>query len=122
MATRLTGPRVLAIVLTLAAVGYFVSYSADPGLSKFRDDPVQYRVAVNALQAYWTLHRKPVDRLREPGAKVTRVWRDPGHCHDARANGEIADYRAVVQGLTWFAIRASIVDVTCGGLSWTQRR
>ena len=122
MTVRLTVPHVLAIVLTLSAVGYFVAWSADPGLSKFRDDPVEYRVAVNALQAYWSLHRNPVDRFREPGAKVTRVWRDPGHCHDARANGEAADYRAEVQGLTWFAIRGSIVDVSCGGLSWAWHR
>ena len=121
MAKELTAPRVLAIVLTLLVVGLFVPMKADPGLSTFRDDPVQYRVAMNALQGYWVLNRDLVARIIRPGARVTRVWREPGHCHDARATGETANYRAEVEGITWFGIPSSKVDATCGGISWSWR-
>ena len=109
-------------ILILAMLGFFIPQAMDSGVPKFRDDPTEYRVAINALQAYWTLNRNPVARVVTPGARVVRVWVEPGHCHDRRANGESADYRAEVQGLSWFGIAGPTIDVTCGGMSWSRRK
>jgi hypothetical protein len=114
--------RVALVVLILAGIGYIIPQNMDNGVAKFRDDPTLYRVAVGALQAFWTLNRDTMARVRTPGATVRRVWLEQGHCHDARANGESKDYRAEVKGLGWFGIPGPIVDVTCGGMSWSRRK
>ena len=112
---------VVLVVLILAVAGFIIPRSMDNGVPKFRDDPTLYRVAVSALQGYWTLNRDPISQLVAPGARVERVWVEPGHCRDARASGESANYRATVQGLWWYGIPGPIVDVTCGGMSWSRR-
>ena len=113
--------RIAAGLVVLAGVGFIVPMTMDNGLAKFRDDPTQYRVAVNALQGYWTLNHNPLAKLVTPGARVVRVWIDVGHCHDPRANGDAGEYRATVQGLTWFGLPGSVVDVSCGGWQWKRR-
>jgi hypothetical protein len=105
----------------LAAAGFLIPQTMDSGLGQFRDDPTQYRVAVNALQGYWTLNRNPIAKLLTPGARVLRVWVDPGHCHDPRARDASGDYRAIVQGVSWFGIAGRVVDVSCGGWQWKRR-
>jgi hypothetical protein len=112
---------ILLAILILAAVGFYIPYATDNGVAKFRDDPIQYKVAVNALQGYWTLNRNPIAQIVTPGARVKRVWVQPGHCHDPRASDASADYRAEVQGLSWFGIPGPIVDVVCGGKQWARR-
>jgi hypothetical protein len=114
--------RIALSLLILGMLGFFIPQAMDNGVAKFRDDPTQYRVAINALQGYWTLNRHAVARLVAPGARVRRVWVDPGHCHDLRANDMTAEYRAEVQGLLWFGIPGPVVDVTCGGWSWSRRK
>ena len=113
--------RVTLPLLALAMLGFIIPQTLDNGVAKFRDDPTLYRVAVSALQGYWTLNRHPIAQIVAPGARVIRVWVEPGHCHDLRASGESANYRAEVQGLSWFGIPGSIVDVTCGGMSWSRK-
>jgi hypothetical protein len=108
-------------LLILGVPGFFIPQRMDNGAAKFRYDPTLYRVAVNALEVYATLNRDPIARIVAPGARVVRVWEEPGHCHDPRATGESADYRAEVQGLSWFGIAGPIVDVTCGGMNWKRR-
>lgn len=114
--------RIALGILILAVAGFLVPQTMDNGVRKFRDDPTQYRVAVNALQGYWTLNHDPVARLLTPGARVKRVWVDPDHCNDPRATDVSANYRAEVQGLSWFGIPGQIVDVSCGGFRWTRRQ
>jgi len=115
--------RVAVVVLIVAGVGFIIPQNMDNGVAQFRDDPTLYRVAVGALQDYWTLNRSPIARLVAPGARVRRVWVERGHCHDLRASGESANYRAEVQGLSWFGLAARpVVDVTCGGMSWSRRK
>lgn len=114
--------RVALGILTLAIAGFLIPQTIDNGVGKFRDDPIQYRVAMNSLQAYWTLNHNSVARFIWPGATVRRVWVVPGHCRDPRARDATVDYRAEVQGLSWFGIRGPIVDVTCGGKVWARRK
>ena len=113
---------VVLAVLLLALIGFAVPYTMDNGIAQFRRDPVQYLVAMNALQAYWALNRGSMPRVMTPIARVTRVWLDQGHCHDARASSETSDYRAEVRGISWFAIPGPTVDVSCGGLQWRRRK
>ena len=113
---------VILAVLVLAFIGFVVPYAIDNGIANFRRDPVQYRVAMGALQDYWVLERSGLSSLVTPRARVTRVWEDKGHCHDPRAGGETSDYRAEVRGISWFAIPGPTVDVSCGGLQWRRRK
>ena len=113
---------VVLAVLLLALIGFVVPYAMDNGIPTFRRDPVQYRVAMNALQDFWLVNRGGVSSVMTPRARVTRVWVDEGHCHDARAGGETSDYRAEVRGISWFAIPGPTVDVSCGGLQWQRRK
>jgi len=113
---------VILAVLLLAFIGFVVPYAIDNGIANFRRDPVQYRVAMAALQDYWVLDRGGLSTLITPRARVTRVWIDQGHCHDPRAVSETADYRAEVRGVSWFAIPVPTVDVSCGGLQWRRRK
>ena len=111
----------LAVAL-IALFGFAFPYAMDNGIARFRRDPVQYRVAMAALQDYWALNRAGASGLMTPGARVTRVWLDQGHCHDARAGGETSDYRAEVRGISWFGTPGPIIDVSCGGLQWRRRK
>ena len=113
----------MLVVLLLALIGFVVPYAMDNGIAQFRRDPVQYRVAMNALQDFWVLNRGGVSSLVTPRARVTRVWVDQGHCHDARAGAsETADYRAEVRGISWFAMPFPTVDISCGGMQWRRRK
>lgn len=112
---------VLAVLL-IALIGVVVPYTMDNGIAQFRHDPVQYRVAMNALQAYWGLDRRGLTGLMNAQARVTRVWVEKGHCHDPRATGETADYRAEVRGVSWFGIPGRTLDVFCGGLQRGYRK
>lgn len=112
---------VLAILL-LALIGFVVPYTIDNGMANFRRDPVEYRVAMNALQAYWSLNRDRAFGLMSTQARVTRVWVEKGHCNDPRATGETADYRAEVRGVSWFGIPGRTLDVFCGGLQRWYRK
>ena len=115
--------KVVALLLLLTVLaGILVPYIADKGVGPFRNDPILYRVAVNARQSYWRINRDPVAKVVAPEARVTRVWRDAGHCHDTRANGETAEYRAEVRGIGWFGLPGPTVDVSCGGLQWRRRQ
>lgn len=117
-----TRPKVVVLaVLLLASIGFVIPYAMDNGIARFRRDPLQYRVAMNALQDFWIFDRGSVSSVMTPRARVTRVWVDEGHCHDARAGGETSDYRAEVRGISWFAIPGPTVDVSCGGLQWRRR-
>lgn len=110
-------------VLLLALIGFLVPYAMDNGIASFRRDPVQYRVAMAALQDFWAVNRSGAFNVITPRARVTRVWEDKAHCHDARVRGgETADYRAEVRGISWFAIPGPTVDVSCGGLQWRRRK
>jgi len=109
-------------VLLLATIGFAVPYAMDNGIASFRRDPVQYRVAMAALQDFWVLNRGGAASVMTPRARVTRVWIDEGHCHDARAGGGTSDYRAAVRGIAWFGIPGPTVDVSCGGLQWRRRK
>ena len=113
---------VVFAVLLIALIGFVVPYAMDNGIARFRYDPIQYRVAMAALQDFWTLSRGGVSSLMTPRGRVTRVWKDEGHCHDPRAGGETSDYRAEVRGISWFAIPGRTVDVSCGGLQWRRRK
>jgi hypothetical protein len=113
--------RIVALaVLLVALIGFVVPYAMNNGIATFRRDPLQYRVAMNALQDFWVLNRGGVSSVMTPRARVTRVWIDQGHCHDARAGGETSDYRAEVRGISWFGISGPTVDVSCGGLQWRR--
>ena len=112
----------LLAVLLLALIGVAAPYAVDNGIAQFRRDPVQYRVAMNALQDYWALNRRGVTGLTNAHARVTRVWIDKGHCNDPRATGETADYRAEVRGVSWFGIPGRTLDVFCGGLQRWYRK
>jgi hypothetical protein len=57
MATRLSGARVAAVLSEVAVVGFFAELKVDPEVCAFRNDPVPYRVAMNALQDYGNVHR-----------------------------------------------------------------
>ena len=109
-------------VLLVALIGLVVPYVMAGGIATFRRDPLQYRVAINALQDFWVLNRGGAASVMTPRARVTRVWIDEGHCHDARAGGETSDYRAEVRGIAWFGIPGPTVDVSCGGLQWRRRK
>lgn len=114
----MSAARVGLTVLVIAAIGFFIPYTADPGISKFRNDPTQYQIAQRIVHDYWVLNHNPLTRLLIPGYKVVRIWLKPGNCR-GRPTNSVADYRAQVRRLTWFGIRDGTIDVTCGGDSWS---
>ena len=60
-------------------------------------------------------------RLFAPVYVVTRVWSDPGHCQGGPGvNPALAQYRATVVSLTWFALPVSTIHVVCGGAEWSR--
>lgn len=105
----------------MALAGFVVPYTVSNGIANFRNDPVQYRVAMNALQDYWFLNRNARWTVVVPSVRVTRVWLEPGHCNDPRARDETADYRAEVRGVAWFGIPGPALHVFCGGMQYWRR-
>lgn len=111
---------VVGAVATLA-VGYAMPrWWISTGLARFAADPQMATVARAAYDGVWTLNDNPLGRLAFPGARVHRVWRDPGHCSPTEPGGRepTADYRAEAQAYSWFGIPGPRVEVTCGGWSY----
>jgi hypothetical protein len=127
----LLGPALLGLALLgLALLGLALLGFAIPrwliatGVARYADDPLATAVAEAAYAAVWALNDNPLGRLALPGARVTRVWREPGHCPPGEPGGRepAADYRAEVQPYGWFGIPGPRVEVTCGGWSYGLAR
>jgi hypothetical protein len=89
------------------------------GVDNFRDDPLAYATATDAYKGAQQMNHR-VGKLLLPGARVRRVWREPGHCTATSANGPQADYRAEVRMYTWFGIPGPVVQARCGGAHYAR--
>lgn len=78
-------------------------------------DPMARATAQDALESARQLNDNPLGRLLVPGMRVTRVWREPGHCRDPHPPGPQADYRAEVRSYAWFGIPGPRIEAQCGG-------
>ncbi len=114
--------KIVLAILVVALTGMIVPYAVSNGIPDFRHTPIQYRVAMNALQDYWFLNRNSRLTVVAPNVRVTRVWSDPGHCNDPRVHDQTADYRAEVRRVGWFGIPGRVLDVSCGGRQWWWHR
>jgi hypothetical protein len=127
-ASRARPPRRRALVAALPLLllaGYAVPRWLIPsGVERWRADPLAAAVARDAYAAVWALNDNPLGRLLVPGARVTRVWRDPGHCPPGEPGGRepTADWRAEARTHGWFGVPGPTVEVTCGGRSYGLRR
>ena len=90
------------------------------GVERYRSDPFAYATAVEAYRNAGMLLDHPGTRLFVRARRVTRVWRDPGHCTQIRPNEVQSQYRATVRTYTWFGLPGPAVDAECGGwyVSW----
>ena len=90
------------------------------GVNDYRDDPLAYATAVDAYRSAGILLDNPLSRLVVRARRVTRVWRDPGHCRDPRPSEAQGEYRATVRTYTWLGLPATEIDARCGGwyVSW----
>ena len=126
--TRRAGRRALPALLALLAllaVGYAIPRWLIPsGVGRWAADPLAAAVARAALDAVRAMNDNPLGRLLVPGARVTRVWRDAGHCAPGEPGGRepTADWRAEARTYAWFGIPGPVVAVSCGGWSTERRR
>jgi hypothetical protein len=83
-------------------------------------DPTYAYVGQQAYHDAWMHHDNPIQRVAMPAVRVSRVWRDPGHCPQDDPGGRepYADWRAEVRFYTYFGIPGPVLSVTCGGWAW----
>lgn len=112
--------RGLIAIIVFLILGFAAPRMIPDGVARYESDPTAYAVALEAKQAYWILN--PFTRLITPGVRVTRVWKEPGHCHDTRPKDASGEYRAEVRGLLWFGIPGPSVHVQCGGWYYSRKR
>jgi hypothetical protein len=112
---------VAAGILLLGLIGFAIPrWLIRTGVARFAGDPLAAAVARATYDAVWALNDNPLGRLALPGARVLRVWRDPGHCPPGEPGGRepTAAYRGEAQTYGWFGIPGPRVAVTCGGWSY----
>jgi hypothetical protein len=112
-------------VIAAAAVILMLLFLLSParggsGVDQYRDDPLAHATAADAYESARILLSHPFSRLVVRARRVTRVWRDPGHCRDIQPNEAQAQYRATVRTYTWVGLPGRTIDAQCGGwhVSW----
>jgi len=85
------------------------------GVERYQRDPLAYATAAEAYQNAGMLLDNPAVRALLRSRRVTRVWRDPGHCTMIRPQEAQSQYRATVRTYTWFGLPGPAVDAECGG-------
>ena len=120
MTARLSAERrrLLAAVFVLALVP--LGFTLPPrvissGVERHRADPLAHATAVDAHAIVGVMLSNPLSRIAIRATRVTRVWRDPGHCRDPRPNEAQGEYRATVRLFMWFGLPGPTMNVTCGG-------
>jgi hypothetical protein len=114
----------IRLLLITAGGAWFLAplWLIPSGGGEFRNHPDSAirEVAAAAHQAARMHNDNPIGRLLFPAARVTRVWRDPGHCPATEPGGREphADYRAEVRLYTYFGVPGKTLQVTCGGWAW----
>jgi hypothetical protein len=118
--------RAVVVLAATALAGVALPFMVDragrwvgPRLGPGTDSAIALVVAEEARFGAAMLDRGPA-RVISPVHVVTRVWRDPGHCSDPNPGPPVADYRATVVALTWFALPIGTMDVSCGGWLWSR--
>ena len=112
---RLRLPILLATLVALWLGFVLPPRTIDSGVEQYRGDPLAYATAVEAHAMAARLMDHPLTALGVRARRVTRVWRDPGHCQDPRPGGAQGEYRADVQTYLWFGVPGPRVRVQCGG-------
>ena len=112
--------RFLIAIVAFLILGFAIPRLIPDGIDRYKSDPTAYAVALEAKRVYWIFH--PIAHVISPGLRVTRVWKEPGHCHDTRPRDESGEYRAEVRGLLWFGIPGPTVDVQCGAWYYAPKR
>ena len=103
-------------MLVILLLGFLVPPHVIPsGVGRHRDDPLAHATAADAHAMAGQLLDNPLSRIPVRARRVTRVWRDPGHCRDPRPSEAQGEYRAMVRLFTWFGLPGPTVNVTCGG-------
>jgi hypothetical protein len=112
--------RDVAIGVALVIIALGAPHLVRDGIERYAPGSQELAVAYRAYQGAWTLNDNPVARVLLPVARVSRVWREPGHCalNEPRPRGEAADFRAEVRFYSLFGVPGPVVHVRCGGWAY----
>ena len=101
--------------LVLLVLGVLSPARRGDGLERYESDPLAYAVAAHAYRNAGILLDHPATRLFVRARRVTRVWREPGHCTQIRPNEAESQYRATVRTYTWLGLPGPAIEAECGG-------